>query len=119
MKIFNLDKLIETLTKYFETRIELLKIELKEEVSKFVAKAILLLVAGMFIILFVLFLFLSLASFLNELFMSAYWGYVIVSGFFLLLIIFLGMSWEKVYQNMVERMIETEEGNLDNNREEV
>ena len=44
MKIFNIDRLLESLTGYLETKIELFRLDLEDEIQKVIAKAIILVI---------------------------------------------------------------------------
>jgi len=84
-----IDKLANNLIKFIESRVELLKLEIREEAAE---KGARLLILSIFVVLFLFFmLFLSffLSDYLNQILKSSFWGYGIVSGFYLLLIILL------------------------------
>ncbi|HEY9116815.1 MAG TPA: phage holin family protein [Roseivirga sp.] len=84
MKIFDFNKLTETVSAYIETRIELLKLDIKEEMSKAIAKSMtwgVILICGLTALLF---LSLGLALLFNELLNSGYYGYWIVAGIYLI-----------------------------------
>lgn len=82
MKLFDLDKLINTLTGYIETRIELLKIDMKEGLTVAITKLVLVALLSLFAFFVVFFLFLGLAAILNNVLESHFWGYLIVAAFF-------------------------------------
>jgi len=83
LKFLKMDSLIENITGYVETRIELLKIEMKEEVAKSLAKA---LVYAVILVLSTLFIFLiSMAGAykIGEA-VGTFGGFAIVAGLYLL-----------------------------------
>jgi uncharacterized membrane protein YqjE len=86
-----LDRIINNLIGFVENRIELLKLELREEAAETGAK--LLILASFAILLLFLTIFLSffLSDYLNDILESRYWGYGIVSGFYLFLILLLAL----------------------------
>jgi uncharacterized membrane protein YqjE len=54
LKFLKMDSLIENITGYVETRIELLKIEIKEEIAKSLSKALVYVIIVGVVMLFVL-----------------------------------------------------------------
>jgi uncharacterized membrane protein YqjE len=79
-----MDSLIENVTGYVETRIELLKIEVKEEVSKGIAKALVYVVIVALITLFVLLISMAVAYRIAES-LGTSGGFAVVAGIYLLL----------------------------------
>ena len=91
-KLFNLlnvDSLIDSVLQYFEKRIELVKIEVKEEAAVVGAKLIINMAIAFLGLFFLLFLSILVALVINEFHQSQYIGYVYVSGFYVLLIIII------------------------------
>lgn len=84
LKFLKMDSLIENVTGYVETRIELLKIEVKEEVAKGVAKALVYVVIVALITLFILLISMALAYKIAES-VGTSGGFAIVAGVYLLL----------------------------------
>ncbi|MGC4021943.1 MAG: phage holin family protein [Cyclobacteriaceae bacterium] len=89
LKFFRLDNLIKSLSGYVETRVELLKLELREEVAKVVSHGLMLVVLFLLGLLFLVFFSFGLANFFNSYFKDLYAGYWIVSGIYLLPFIIL------------------------------
>ena len=83
-KFLKLDGLIESITGYVEARIELLKIEIKEDVSKTIASALIFALIGIGLVLFIFFISFAVAVKLGE-YVSTFQGFAIVAGFYLLL----------------------------------
>jgi hypothetical protein len=79
-----MDSLIENITGYVETRIELLKMDVKEEVSKGVAKALVYVIIVALATLFVLLISMAGAYKIAES-VGTWGGFAIVAGFYLLL----------------------------------
>lgn len=83
-KFFKLDTLISNLTGFVETKIELLKVELKENLAEGLSKAIYYLIITFVFALVILFVSLAVAVEL-----AAHWGglagYGIVAGFYLII----------------------------------
>ncbi len=78
-RFFKLDSLIENLTGFVETRVELLKIEVKEDVAKGLAKAAAWLMISFVSFLFVVFVSIGIALLIAER-LGAVAGFMIVSG---------------------------------------
>lgn len=84
-KFLRLDNLINSLTGYVETRVELLKLEVREEIVKVVSYGLMM---GLCILLALLFLALfsiGLANFISTQYGTTYTGYWIVSGSYALI----------------------------------
>ena len=112
MKLFDLEKLVNTLTGYLETRIELLKIDVKEGLSIAITKLIVVCLLSLFGFFILFFAFLGVAALLNEVLDSAYWGYFISATFFGLALVVVLMLREKIAdkirQEVAEEVIEEE-----------
>lgn len=80
-------ELIENLTGFVKVKIELLKLEILEEVSKGIANLFALVVTLMLGMLVVGFGSITLAIFLNNQFNSEYLGFVAITGFYLLILV--------------------------------
>jgi hypothetical protein len=84
LKFLKMDSLIENITGYVETRIELLKMDMKEEVAKGVAKAVVYVVIVALVTLFVLLISMAGAYKIAES-VGTSGGFAIVAGVYLLL----------------------------------
>jgi len=102
-----MDSLIEHVTGYVETRIELLKIEMKEELAKTLSKALVYLVISGMVMLFVLLISMAGAYKIAES-VGTSGGFTIVAGIYLLvgLIVFMFRSsiTEKLESRFQEKM---------------
>lgn len=83
-KFFKVDSLISNLTGYVETRIELLKVEAKEELSKSLSLVLVFLMLAFVFALFIVFISVSVGLKISESLGTAA-GFAIVAGFYLLL----------------------------------
>ncbi len=81
-KFLRLDNLMESLSGYLEARIELLKIEIKEDIAKVLAKTLVILIMGFLAFIFLLFLSIGFAHYLNNFFEKEQIGYWIVAGIY-------------------------------------
>jgi uncharacterized membrane protein YqjE len=87
--LLNIDSLIDSVLQYFEKRIELVKIEIKEEAAVVGAKLAITMVLSFLMLFFLLFLSIMVGMFLNEYLDSQYLGYAYVTGFYIFLIILI------------------------------
>jgi hypothetical protein len=90
-----IDGLIESIKRYVETRIELLKIEIQEDVAKAIAYGLIFLLIGTGMVLFIFFISLSIAMLLSE-YIGFFGGFAIVAGFYLLLALIIFLFREKL-----------------------
>jgi uncharacterized membrane protein YqjE len=81
-KFLRLDNLVENLSGYFETRVELIKIEVREETAKVLSHALMIGVLLLLSLLFVLFVSFGLANYLNDYFKNSHSGYWIVAAIY-------------------------------------
>ncbi len=98
LKLLKFDSLKNSVTDYVETRIELLKAEAKDTTMVAMRAALIygsIAVLGLF---FVLFLSFTVALALNALLDSIFWGFAIVTGIYLIMVVtlFLLRNSEKV-----------------------
>jgi len=105
-KFLRIDAIIENLTGLVEARLELAKLEIKEEVSKAGARIIAGVVFSFLLVMIIIFLNFSIASWLNSTLNSTYWGYFIVTGFYLLILILLVAFKAHIWlQQKIESML--------------
>ena len=81
-KFLRLDNLVENLSGYVETRIELIKIEVREEVVKIISNALMVSVLFLLGLLFLIFLSIAGAIYLNHYLDHSSEGFWIVSGIY-------------------------------------
>lgn len=85
--LFNVDRMIDHLVGFLETRFEILKLGLKEESVSVIAKLLTATVIGLLGTLFFIFFSVMIAIIINQAMDSAFMGYAILAAFFLLLLI--------------------------------
>lgn len=92
LRFLRLDGLLEHITGYVEDRIELIKLEIREDVSRALSRALVILLMMLFAFMVIIFLSIGLAHYINVYFQGAYSGYWIVAGiyffFFLIVLVF-------------------------------
>ena len=81
-KFLRLDHFVENLTGYLETQAKLVKMEVRDEVAKVLAKGLVLITLLLFASLFLLFFSVGLAHYLNSFFLDAFIGYWIIAGIY-------------------------------------
>ncbi|MBA4054676.1 MAG: hypothetical protein C0490_08200 [Marivirga sp.] len=105
LKFFKMDNLIENITGYVEARIELMKIEMKEEVAKGLAKAFVFIVITAILTLFVLLISMALAYKIGEA-VGTFGGFAIVAGFYLFLGVILFLFRDPITGKLEESLTE-------------
>ena len=103
LKFLKLDGLVNNLTGYIESRIELMKYEVKEDVARAISKIALLLVLSVFLLFFLLFASAAAAHKIGET-LGAFAGYGIVAGFYLTLLLLIVLFREPL-GNRIEKKI--------------
>jgi uncharacterized membrane protein YqjE len=81
-KFLRLDNLVENLSGYVETRIELIKIEIREEIAKVISNALMVSVLFLLGLLFLIFFSIGAAHYLNGFFSNPSVGFWIISGIY-------------------------------------
>jgi len=81
-KFLRLDNLVENLSGYFETRVELIKMEVREEIAKVISQGLMIGLLFLLGLLFLIFLSFGFANYLNTFFSSSTIGFWIVSGIY-------------------------------------
>ena len=104
MKLFDFDRLLETLTNYLETKLEIFKIDLKEEIGLIIAKMVVYLSIVLLGIVAIIFGLGALGAWLNVQLESAYLGYLIDFGVVLLILVFVINNQSKVVDSVLTKM---------------
>lgn len=105
LKLLKLDGLVENLTGYIETRMELMKLEVREEIAKAIAHLSILffvLAAGS---LFILFASVSLALLIGK-YVGFFEGFAIVAVFYLLVVIIIVLLRGSVSEALEKKLVE-------------
>lgn len=112
LKFLRLDSLVQHVTGYVEARIELMKAEIREDVARTMARAIVVVTLIFVGFLFLLFLSVGLAHFIITYVNQSYIGYWAVAGlyglFFLLVILFrrpIYEHFERQLLNAIKRKV--------------
>ncbi len=103
LKFLKLDGLVNSLTGYIETRIELVKYELKEDIAKAIAKVSILLFLALLFTFFILFSSVAVAIKIGES-MGSFAGFGIVAGFYLLVLLVILLLREPISKNLEKKL---------------
>ncbi|HRI78592.1 MAG TPA: phage holin family protein [Cyclobacteriaceae bacterium] len=110
LKFLKLDSLVNNLTGYVEARINLMKVEIREDVSKAISQGMVMVALFFMGFLFLVFFSIGLAQFLNTFFEYTYAGYWIVAGIygsiFLILLLFkknISAYFEAQFSELMQR----------------
>ena len=107
LKFLKLDSLIENLTGYVETRIELTKMEIREDLAKALSNFLLYILLGVVLTLFIMLISIAAAHWIANS-TGAVGGFAIVAGFYLLLglmvFAFRGAIVEKLQKQLIQIM---------------
>jgi uncharacterized membrane protein YqjE len=107
-KFLHLDNLVGNLTGYLETRLELYKVEMREDFARVLARAMVYIMLSLFGFLFLIFLSIGVANFINSFYDAAYVGYWIVAGVYalgFLLFLLFRKSIDKIIEQRFMEMI--------------
>lgn len=110
LKFLRINNLVDNLTGYVEARVKLMKIEIREDVANVLSKGLVHITMFFFAFLFLLFVSIGLANYINTLFVDSFTGYWILSGFyfliFLILLIFrksINQQFSKYFGEMIKK----------------
>lgn len=105
-KFLKIDQLIDDLSNLVETRIELAKIEVREEIAKIIVSFSSVLIISLFGLFTLLFISIGLAFYLNELWHSLYQGFFAVGGIYLLIALIVYLLKKKLpIKSAVQKLI--------------
>lgn len=105
LKLLKLDNFVANLTGYVETRVELLKLEMQEEIAKAMARVSVLVVVIASLSLFILFFSVAIALLLAE-YVGYYEGFFIVAGFYLVITIFFLATRASISETLEKKLTE-------------
>ena len=105
LKFLKLDSLIENITGYVEARIELTKLELKEDVAKTLSKVLLFMLMGVVFTLFIVLISVAVAHLLAHS-VGAFGGFAIVAGFYLLVSVVVFAFRDSISEKLQVYLIE-------------
>ena len=112
-KILKIDALIEAIINFLKVKFEIVKVDIIEKLSALVANVVVFMMAFSILLFFLIFFSFFIAFLLNEQLGSIFWGFGIVAGFYLLIVItILILLKSGKLQRIIEKSIieATEEG---------
>lgn len=105
LKLLRLDGLVSNLTGYIETRMELVKLEMREEIAKAVARLSIFVVVLAALSLFILFFSVSIALLIGE-HLGFFEGFAIVAGFYLIVTFIVIALRSSVSEALEKKLLE-------------
>ena len=109
LDIFRVKNIINALIGFIETKVELYKIQFKEEIAKALSILVLVIIFSMVGMLFILFLSHFLSGLLNDVLHSKYLGYLIVAGIYLVMGIIVYLIRKKIADSITDMMFPEED----------
>jgi|TARA_Y100000114_G_scaffold45913_1_gene41634 nitrate reductase NapE component len=109
LKIFDFNRLSETLGAYVETRIELLKLDMKEELGKGIAKTLTWAFVLLCVLAAIFFGSFGLSVWINQLLESSYTGFLLVGAFYTILALTTYTLRAKIEHRFLSKFKEVEE----------
>lgn len=103
LKLLKLDGLMGSLTGYFESRIELMKYELKEDLARGLAKVSIVMLAAMLFTFFLIFVSVAVAFKLSES-LGTFNGFGIVALFYLLLLVVIVLFRQAIAKRLEKKL---------------
>jgi hypothetical protein len=105
-KFFKLDSLVQHLTGYVETKVEIVKLELKRDLTSGLSKGITYLLIAFVFAMVLLFLSFGTAIVLSGL-LGDFWGFAIVATFYLVIGIVLYANRKSLIKQFEKQLSET------------
>lgn len=107
LKFLHLDHFIQNVTGYVEARIDLMKVEIKEDVARAISRGLVTMAMLLIGFMFLVFFSVGLAHFINGFFDQPYAGYWSVAGLYAIIFIFLVIFKKKIYQYFETQLAES------------
>ena len=105
LKFLKLDSLIENITGFVEARFELLKMEIKEDFAKGLAKMSVFVLMGVVFMFFLILISIAIAYLLAKS-VGVFGGFAIVAGFYLLLGLLLFAFRDAIMEKVQEQLLQ-------------
>jgi uncharacterized membrane protein YqjE len=107
IKALHLDNLMGNLTGYIESRMELFKLEIREDLARILSKALVYLAIALCGFLFLVFFSIGLAHFLNRYFSQEFVGYWIVAGIYIVAFLVFLVFRKDLDRGFEKHLVET------------
>ena len=111
--LFKVKNLFDSLMGYIDTKVELYKIQFKEEAAKVLVIAVFAIIFSMIGLLLILFLSLFASEVLNSLFDSRYLGYLIICIFYLLLAVLVYLLRDRISNAIKNKLFDDNDNDQD------
>jgi hypothetical protein len=98
LKMFNLEGITDNVKGYFDSKIQMLKLEAQEKISGIITTILVMVLVLFMGMMTLVFFSLALGNYLNSLFDSSYIGFGILALFFLVLVIVVILSKKLIYK---------------------
>ena len=105
-KFLRLDNLVENLSGYVETRVELIKIEIREEIARVISHGLMIAVLFLLALLFLIFFSIGGALYMNSYFNNSSAGFWIVSGIYSMAGLIIGLFRKSIGNFFEQYLIE-------------
>jgi len=115
-ELLQVDKLIENISGYIETRLELFKLDIQEGLAKILANLAFFSILLLLILIVLIFISMSVGFYLNKVLDSSFWGFGIVASFYLLLLILFILFSKKNMEVITSHIQKIIDKNLSNNQ---
>ncbi|WP_155211038.1 phage holin family protein [Fulvivirga aurantia] len=104
--MFNLDKIKDDFIGYAETKIELLKLELKEEIARAMAKLLIQMLLGICLLIALILLSIAASIKINQLLDSAFLGYLVVAFIYITFVLtfYLFVDRNKLHKTISDKI---------------
>jgi uncharacterized membrane protein YqjE len=106
LKFLKVENLVHNVTGFVESKIELFKIEIREEVAKVTSTALMIALILLLAVLALLFLSFGLAGYLNDVYQSIHVGHWIVAGIYTLIGLILLIFRRKIAHSFEKYLLE-------------
>jgi len=105
LKFLNLEGLVHNLTGYVETRMELLKLELREDLAKTLSKLIVFSAISLMTLMFIFFIS-TAAAYMIGTYLGMFAGFAIVAAFYLAIALLLWLMRDSLGAELEKRLTE-------------
>ncbi|MBL3654937.1 phage holin family protein [Fulvivirga sediminis] len=106
LHFLKVDNIIDHLTDFIESKVEVFKMELKEEIAALMSKAIVTVLLGLTASFFLFFLNIAIGYYLGYLLENIFYGFLIVSLFYLIVfIIFFLLRNQLGLRELIEKKL--------------
>lgn len=99
LDILNLEKLLESITKFIELKMEIYELKVKEQMVQIISSIATLTLILTFGVIMIFFFSLALGFYFNELFSSNFIGFALIGAFYLLIGVLLILFKDKLITN--------------------